>query len=317
MRSTEDSDGSPRPVIIITGPTATGKTEVGIRIADALKGEIISADARQIYEGMDIGTAKPTIEQQRRARHHLIDIVSPNEDYSAGRFAEEAIVTIRDMRQRGVCPILVGGSGFYLKALLDGFSPLPRVADSVRRALKAEAAADLQGVYRRLQEVDPVSAARVHPNDTQRIVRALEVYEASGQPMSELQLHPPKVDFPWSSRWFGLSRERDDLYSRIDLRVDEMIRSGLVDEVKGLSSQGFGPGLNALNTFGYREMFGFLDGRADLESVVGEIKLGTRHYAKRQLTWFRKEARLSWVPAAGGDPAATILKMLDTGGSTR
>jgi tRNA dimethylallyltransferase len=317
MRSTADSDAEGPPVLILAGPTASGKTGVGIRLAQAIGGEIVSADARQIYIGMDIGTAKPTAEQQRQAPHHLIDVIAPDEDYSAGRFAREATAAIGQIHERGRRAVLVGGSGLYLKALVDGFSPMPPVPGAIREDLKALAAVDLEGLHRRLAEVDPAAADRIHPNDTQRIVRALEVYESSGQRLSDLQTRPPETPCPWKARWFGLNPPRPELYARIDRRVDEMLGAGLVDEVRELRKAGFGPELNALKTFGYREIFDYLNGAASLASAAADIKQATRRYAKRQFTWFRRERRMAWLDPGEGDAAAVILKMLDTTGPTR
>ena len=321
MRSTDGSEGradhrADPTVVVVAGPTAVGKTEVGIRLAEALNGEIVSADARQVYRWMDIGTAKPTQEEQRRARHHLIDVADPDEAFSAGRYAREASCAIDTVRSQGKRPILVGGSGMYLSALFDGFSPMPEVPGVIRDRLKAEAATDLPALFRKLRQVDPAACEKVHPNDTQRIVRGLEVYEATGKRLSDLQSRPPETSGNWTVRWFGLNMDRQALYDRIDARVDRMLEMGLVDEVAALQARGFGPELNALNTFGYREVFEYLSGAVDLESAALKIKSGTRHYAKRQLTWFRRETRIAWVDPAREDAAVGILKMLDRGSAT-
>ncbi|MDP6779352.1 MAG: tRNA (adenosine(37)-N6)-dimethylallyltransferase MiaA [Candidatus Latescibacteria bacterium] len=313
MNSTGVSPESGSPeVIVLAGPTASGKTAVGIRLAKALGAEIVSADARQIYRFMDIGTAKPTPEERAEAPHHMVDVADPDEDYSAGRYAREAAAVIDDIRGRGRLPIVVGGSGLYLRALLDGFSPMPEVPASVRDRLLGEAQSDLPGLYARLVEVDPASAERYHPNDTQRVVRALEVYESSGERLSDLQDRPPERGPGWTARWFGLDMDRAELYQRIDRRADLMVEAGLLEEVRSLRERGYGRGLNALNTFGYREIFGFLDGRFGLGEATDLIKAGTRRYAKRQLTWFRADDRLKWFDPIAQDPAAEILKVLDT-----
>ena len=305
MNSTGVSRDSTVPeVIVLAGPTASGKTAVGIRLAEAL-------DARQIYRHMDIGTAKPTPEEQAEAPHHMVDVVDPDEDYSAGRYAREAVAAISAIRTRGRLPIVVGGSGLYLKALLDGFSPIPEVPAPVRERLLAEARADLPSLYARLREVDPSSAERYHPNDAQRIVRALEVYESAGERLSDLQEKPPEQTGIGSARWIGLNMDRPKLYGRIERRVDLMLQAGLVEEVRSLRTRGYHPGLNALNTFGYREIFAYLDGEMGLSEATDQIKAGTRRYAKRQLTWFRADPRLAWFDPIEHDAAAQILKMLD------
>ena len=296
----------------LVGPTASGKTRVGIALAKALGGEVVSADARQVYRYMDIGTAKPTAEERALAKHHLLDVVNPDENYSAGHYAGDASTAIELILDRNRVPILVGGSGLYLKAALDGFSPLPRTPRAVRERLLGEAGEDPAGVYHRLREVDPVTAGRLHANDTKRIVRALEVFELTGTPLSVLHELPAKRPRDWRVAWFGLETDRALLYRRIEERVDRMIAAGLVDEVRELKRRGYGRELNALNTFGYKEVFRHLDGELDLDETAAQIKMGTRRYAKRQLTWFRKEGRVTWIDAGPDDAPDTILKTLDT-----
>lgn len=298
-------------LLVLAGPTASGKTEIGIALAQALDGEIVSADARQIYRYMDIGTAKPTPEEQAAAPHHMIDVTDPDEPYSAGCYARAAAVAIQDTHSRGRLPILIGGSGFYLKALLDGFAPIPEIPLEIRDRLQEDARRDLAGLYRRLLKVDPEIAQGLHPHDTQRIVRALEVYQATGERLSTLHKRPRERAGLWKARWFGLNMGRATLYCRIEKRVDRMLETGLVAEVEVLRERGYGPWLNALNTFGYREVFAVLDGELDREVAVEHIKVGTRHYAKRQLTWFRRESRLTWFDPTIQDVAAEILKRLD------
>ncbi|MDE2999421.1 MAG: tRNA (adenosine(37)-N6)-dimethylallyltransferase MiaA [Gemmatimonadota bacterium] len=294
------------------GPTASGKTRVGVALARALGGEVVSADARQVYRYMDIGTAKPTTEERTLARHHMLDVVNPDENYSAGHYADGASAAIESILERNRVPILVGGSGLYLKAALDGFSPLPRTPRAVRERLLDEAVEDPAGVHRRLREVDPVTARRLHANDTKRIVRALEVFELTGRPISVLHEAPSKRPRDWRVEWFGLAMDRALLYRRIEERVDRMITAGLVDEVRELNRLGYSRELNALNTFGYREVFSHLDGELDLAETASRIKMGTRRYAKRQLTWFRKDTRVRWIDTGESDAPAVILKHLDT-----
>ncbi len=296
----------------LVGPTASGKTRVGVALARALGGEVVSADARQVYRYMDIGTAKPTPEERARAKHHMLDVVDPDENYSAGHYAGDASTAIESILERNCVPILVGGSGLYLKAALDGFSPLPRTPRAVRERLLDEAREDPAGVYHRLREVDPVTAGRLHANDTKRIVRALEVFKLTGTPLSVLHELPANETRDWRVEWFGMRMDRALLYRRIEERVDRMITAGLVDEVRELERRGYARELNALNTFGYREVFDHLDGELDLAETAAQIKMGTRRYAKRQLTWFRKDRRVTWIDAGENDAPAVILKLLDT-----
>ena len=302
------SDQAPA-LLVVAGPTASGKTQMGIALAAALGGEIISADARQIYRHMDIGTAKPTSGEQAAARHHMIDVVDPDEQYSAARFAREAAAAIRRVLDQGRAPIVVGGSGFYLEALLRGLSPMPEIPLQIRERLREESARDLPELYRRLRQVDPDAAQRLQSHDLQRIVRALEVWEATGERLSDLQRRPRQKVGRWQLHWFGLALDRAELYVRIEARVDAMVDAGLVGEVRALRDRGYSPRLNALNTFGYREIFAYLDGLLSLEAAVDEIKRGTRHYAKRQLTWFRRESAIAWVDPTTSDARDRILKL--------
>ena len=312
MKSTGNSADRQRRILALVGPTASGKTRVGIALARELGGEVVSADARQIYRHMDIGTAKPTGEERALAKHHMIDVVNPDEEYSAGHYASDACEAIESILERSRVPVLVGGSGLYLKAVLDGFSPLPRTPRAVRGRLMADANEDPAGIYARLRGVDPRTAERLHANDTKRIVRALEVFELTGTPLSVLHEQSPPTGRNWRAARFGLRMDRSLLYRRIEERVDAMFDSGLVDEVRDLQRRGYGPELNALNTFGYREVFDHLAGKLELAETAAQIKMGTRRYAKRQLTWFRKDRRLTWIDANEDGAPDAILKILDT-----
>jgi tRNA dimethylallyltransferase len=309
MKSINALDDS---LLVIAGPTASGKTDIGIELARAFDGEVISADSRQIYRYMDIGTAKPTPQERDAVPHHLIDIVNPDESYSAAQFAVDAARVILEIQSRNRIPILVGGSGFYLEALIDGFSPIPDVPEGIRNRLMEEARTNLPALYLRLSEVDPVLADRLHPNDRQRIVRGLEVHEATGEKLTDLQTLPRERAGEWPTTWFALDIEREALYKTINNRVDQMIAEGLVVEVEQMIAKGFGIELAAVNTFGYQEVHQYLAGEISQEEAVEQIKIGTRHYAKRQLTWFRRNTRITWVDNSAGRAAQTILKSLDT-----
>ncbi len=297
------------PLLVVVGPTATGKTEAGIRVARLLNGEIISADSRQVYRHMDIGTAKPTRAQREEASHHLIDLVDPDEDYNAGRFSRDALRVIADVRARGRRPVVVGGCGLYVRALLDGFSPVPEVDARVRERIRAEAArSETVDLHRRLRAVDPLSGDRIRPSDRQRMVRALEVYEATGEPLSSWQARPREGGIGESAVVVGLRMERTALYERIEARTERMISEGLVGEVEGLRRMGYRPEGSALGTFGYREVFAYLEGKIPLAEAVRVIQQETRRYAKRQMTWFRGDRRVRWVEALSPDVAGEIIE---------
>ena len=282
-------------VALIVGPTAVGKTEIALRLAERLGAEIVSADSRQIYCHLNIGTAKPSPDELLRIPHHFIDVCDPDHYYSAGEYARAARRSIADLLHRGVTPLVVGGSGFYLRALVDGlFAPElsdPEIKAKWREAVRRRG---VEAVHAELRRVDPKTAARLHPNDSQRIVRAMEVFELSGRPLSSFQRgREEPADF--TPLFFGLRRERPALAERIDRRVEWMIEAGLADEVRDLAGRGWGPELNALRSVGYQEVFEFLAGRCSWEETIRLIKLNTRRYAKRQMTWFRRDARIHWI----------------------
>ncbi|MDE2800797.1 MAG: tRNA (adenosine(37)-N6)-dimethylallyltransferase MiaA [Gemmatimonadota bacterium] len=299
-------------ILVIAGPTASGKTAVGIELAQRLNGEIISADARQIYRFMDIGTAKPTTEERAAARHHLIDFINPDKGYSAGQFAEDASAVIGDILRRGKVPIVVGGAGLYIRALFDGFSPMPKIPIEIRARLQEEGRTCLPALYERLCEVDPEWAAKIHPTDTQRILRGLEVYEASGKPLSEHQKVTPTPPIRHKASYFGLHWDRETLYDRINARACLMLENGLIEETASLRDRGYTPDLNALNAFGYREIFQYLNGKTTLDRALADLQQGTRRYAKRQMTFFRRDKRFRWVDGSDDNVATAILQNLET-----
>lgn len=284
-------------VLVLVGPTAVGKTDVGMGVAREIGGEIVSADARQVYRGMDIGTAKPTVVERAQVRHYMVDVVDPTVRFSAGEYARQARATIQRLIDQGIAPVVVGGSGLYIRALLDGFfegqGSDPGVRGALRKRVEKEGAPSL---HHELREVDPKLADRLHPNDAQRIIRGLEVYYATGTPLSILQGASP-TPAAFTPIMMGLMCDRDTLYRRIEERVDRMIDQGLIEEVRGLTRRGYGPHLYALRTVGYREVFPYLEGSRGLSETIAEIKANTRRYAKRQLTWFRREHRIRWLDA--------------------
>lgn len=300
-----------RPVIVIAGPTASGKTGAAIEVAHRLDGEIISADSRQIYRYMDIGTAKPTDEERAAAPHHLIDVIDPDATYSASAFADAAAALIDEIEGRSRQPIVAGGSGFYLEALFRGLSPIPEVAEDVHREVVARVEADATGAFEELERVDPVAASRLKPTDPQRVARALEVHAQTGKPLSHFQDLPRVPATSREAAWFGLERDREALYARTDARVHAMVANGLVEEVEGLVDRGYGKRTTALATFGYREILALLAGETTMEQAVTDIQQATRRYAKRQMTWFRNRAQLAWLDADDAGLADRICEAVE------
>lgn len=293
------STGPSIPLIAIVGPTAAGKTSLAIRLAEAFNGEIVSADSRQIYRGMDIGTAKPTPEERARVLHHLIDIVEPDQEFHVAQFQTAAYAAIDDIRRRGKVPFLVGGTGQYVHAVLEGWQipPVPPDPD-LRERLHAEAEEHgPEHLHRRLAAVDPDAAARIHPNNVRRVIRALEVHAATGRPISEWQEKRPP---PYRILKIGLTMNRQKLYERIDTRVDRMIADGLVEEVRRLLANGYSFDLPAMSSLGYGEFEPFFQGDASLDSVVQAIKHGTHRFVRHQYNWFSEDdPSIHWFDVEG------------------
>ncbi len=282
-------------VLAIVGPTASGKTALSMLLARKMNAEIISADSRQIYRYLTIGTAKPTPEELRQVKHHFVDILDPDQDYNAGEYSLQARIKIQELLNNGIQPILVGGSGLYLRAVIDGFFKGQGKNFEVREELEEEARTFGGDVlYEKLKKIDPVSAAKMDATKVRRVVRALEVYYSTGKPISELHSVQETV-IPFTVVQFGLEWDRKVLYQRNEHRIDEMIKHGLVGEVQALISKGYSRTLNALNTVGYKEVFQFLEGTLTREEMVRLIKQNTRRYAKRQMTWFRADKRIRWI----------------------
>jgi len=293
--SKQDLQQSQQIIPFIVGPTAVGKTATAIELAKRLNGEIISIDSRQVYKGLDVGTAKPTLRQQKEIPHHLIDILEPSEQISAGTYRELALVAVADILSRDKLPIFVGGSGMYVKALVQGIFQESLTDKSVRDKIKAEL--DKKGIaelYNRLVDIDPELAVKIHLNDTKRITRALEIYEITGKPPSA-HYRNQETESPFPNRIFVLTMERENLYQRINERVDQMIQDGLVDEVQALLNSGLRKNLDSLLTLGYQEVVTYLDGECSYAEMVENIKRNTRRYAKRQLTWFRNQLEATWI----------------------
>jgi tRNA dimethylallyltransferase len=274
------------PLVVIVGPTAVGKTGLALRLAGELGAEIVSADSRQVYRGMDIGTDKPTVEERQRVPHHLVDIADPDEEFTLAQYQSMAYAAIDEVLARGRVPLLVGGTGLYIKAVVEGWS-IPRVRPN--EALRAELyrEAEVKGeeaLHARLRQVDLVAAEKIDPRNVRRVIRALEVYLETGKPISELQRRRPP---PYRVLRVGLTMERAALYRRIDRRIDRMIERGLIEEVRGLVEQGYGYELSAMSGLGYRQIGCYLRGEISLEEAIRLIKRDTRRFVRQQYNWFR------------------------------
>ncbi|MCR5793502.1 MAG: tRNA (adenosine(37)-N6)-dimethylallyltransferase MiaA [Lachnospiraceae bacterium] len=299
-----------KPLIILTGPTAVGKSKLSISLAKAVGGQIISADSMQVYEKMDIGTAKITPKEMDGVKHHLIDIMSPKEEFNVALFQKFAYQAMETIYAEGDIPIIVGGTGFYIQAVLydisfnEGEEERP-----VRHRLEEEAKQlGKEALWKRLLEVDEASANAIHPNNIKRVIRALEFYELTGEKFSLHNENERQKESPYAFKYFVLSDERSKLYQRIEQRVDLMVEQGLVEEVRKLKEMGCTKDMVSMQGLGYKEILAYLDGDCSLEDAIYKIKLETRHFAKRQLTWFRREKTVEWIDKSQYDSEEDILK---------
>ncbi len=282
-------------VVVICGPTGVGKTATAIKLAREIKGEIVGADSLQIYRYLDIGTAKPTPEERALVPHHLIDILEPHQPFDAAKFVHLADKAISEIVSRDRTPLVVGGTGLYIKALIYGLAPLSGKVGPVRERLKEELREKGREVlYRRLQSIDPQAAARISPGDTVRLLRALEIYELTGEPASRIWERHRFARPRYQALKIGLTLPRPILYARIEERTRQMFAQGLIEEVKGLLSRGFSPDIKPLKAIGYRQVVAYLEGKLTLEEAVAEVVKETKRYAKRQLTWFRADKEIFW-----------------------
>ena len=298
----------PPQVVCVVGPTASGKTALGVWLAKHYNGEVVSCDSMQIYRRMDIGTAKPTREEMDGVPHHMIDVADPEEDYSAERYRREAVPVVDDILARGKLPIIVGGTGLYLDALLNGHDFAVKSTGWREKLQKKYDEEGIQPLWEALTEIDPESATRLHPMDTKRVIRALEVWYETGETISAhnaaTRLLPPR----YTALKLGLNYEdRADLYARIDARVEEMAASGLADEVRALLESGVSSGCTAMQAIGYKELCAAVENDGDLTAALDEVKLRSRQYAKRQLTWFRRDRTTQWY-RHGSQPDPEALR---------
>jgi tRNA dimethylallyltransferase len=300
-------DHRPR-VAVLLGPTAVGKTGVALELAERLQAEIVNADSLQVYRELEIGTAKPTPLERARTPHHLIDVAAPPEPYDADRYGVEGRKVLADLHRRQVVPLVVGGTGLYLRALLHGLfeegAPNPLIRARLRRELLESG---LPRLHQRLGALDPATAGRLHPHDTYRILRALEVMESTGRPLSELLKAHRFRDCPFRVLKLGLARPRAELTERIELRVEAMLAEGLLKEVEGLLRR-YPPDLKPLQSLGYRHLINFLKGQWSWEEAIELFKRDTRRYAKRQLTWFKADPEVSWFHPGQIDALAAALE---------
>ncbi len=298
------------PLIVICGATGIGKTSVAVELARAFGGEIVGADSMQIYRYMDIGTAKPTPAERRAVPHHLVDIIEPDEPFDAARYAEAARNVVGNLHKTGILPFVAGGAGLYIKALTQGIFQARPVATGVRDRLRAECEAlGAPALHERLRRVDPAAAERLHPNDAYRILRALEICETTGKPMSAHQDEHRFGESSYSVLKIGLEMDRAALYDRIDRRVEMMLEAGLLKEVQRLLVMGYDPELKAMQSIGYRHMVDYLQGRLSWKEAVRTLKRDTRRYAKRQFTWFRKDTAVNWFSPDAVDAIRLKIKI--------
>lgn len=294
----------------LAGPTACGKTSVSLQLAERIGAEILALDSMTLYRGMNIGTAKASADEQLRVPHHLIDIIDPREEFSVAQYVAAAEGVCRDVIARGRIPLFVGGTGLYLRGILRGVFAGPPADWTFRRRMEELSQQQPERLHARLQEVDPPSSQRLHPNDLRRIIRALEIYEATGQPASELQQEAPLPESERPANVFWISPPRDWLYDRIDARVDQMIADGLLAEVAGLMESPQPLSRTARQALGYRELIDHLEGKSTLDEAIAQIQMSTRQFAKRQHTWFRNLVECRDIPMTGTESTDDLVERI-------
>ena len=296
-------------IICVVGPTASGKTKLAVQLAKLYDGEVVSCDSMQIYRYMDIGTAKPTNAEMDGVPHHLIGMVEPGEDFSVGKYVQLADACVQDILSRGKTAVIAGGTGLYVDSLIAGrsFAPVPQTGrrEALEAQLREKGGA---AMLARLREIDPEAAARLHPADEKRIVRALEVYEETGKTITQHNLETQAIPPRYRPVWLGLDYiDRAVLYRRIDQRVDNMLEDGLLDEIRALLARGVSPDTTAMQAIGYKEFFGYLNGACALDEAAALCKQRSRNYAKRQLTWFRRDPDIHWLRLTGAEDFSEVL----------
>lgn len=297
-------------IIVIVGPTASGKSALAIELSRRFDGEIVSADSMQVYRYMDIGTAKPVKEEREKIPHHLIDTAYPDEEFTAARYRDEASKVIQEIHERGKNVFVVGGTGLYIKALTKGLFKGPGSDAQIRSELAMLGSGNdgARYLYEKLKEADSEAALRIHPNNTARIIRALEVYYLTKKSISVFQKEHNFSEEPYEVIKIGLSVDRKFLYKSIEDRVDNMIKSGLAEEARRVLDMGYSPGLKTMRGLGYKEIIGYIQNKYSMEDAVREIKKNTRRYAKRQMTWFKKEADIKWFSSEEKDKIISLIE---------
>jgi tRNA dimethylallyltransferase len=291
------------PLLVILGPTASGKSTLAVWLAERLDGEVIACDSTQLYRGFDIGTAKPTKDERRRVPHHLLDILNRNEESTAGGYRERAIEVLKDLRNRNKLPILTVGTGLYLRALLEGLADVPQRSEELRARLWASAEGNQPGyLHRMLRKLDAESAKKIAPSDEQKLIRAIEICLLTKKPLAEVHRSGRKPLEDWRPAKIGLMPAREALYERVHARTDTMLERGWLDEVRALMQSGVPDTAKAFDFIGYRELSRALRGETNLEAARAAIQQATRRYAKRQMTWFRREKRVGWLSGFGDEP---------------
>lgn len=314
LRAQSPEHGAQANVVAIIGPTGVGKSEVAFLLAQRLGGEIISVDSMQVYQSMDIGTAKPSQEERGKVKHHLVDICPVDADFTVAEYQRLARQAILEIQDRGKLPILVGGSGLYLRAVIDdlSFAPQDR-SKKVAKTLYEEAEKrGVESLHEELKTVDPEAASRIHPHNLRRIIRALEVYRITGNPFSQYRKVWEKRQSIYDLMMVGITAPRDELYGRVEARVDRMLERGLLEEVRNLAAKGFGAVITAKQALGYKELLDYLEGGVSFDEGVKRIKVNSRHFAKRQLTWFRRDPRIIWFERGAGESAKELADRIES-----
>ena len=297
-------------IMVVAGPTASGKTGLAVRLAQQYNGEVVSADSMQIYQHMNIASAKPTVQEMQGIPHHLIDFVSPFQPFSVAEWVKEAKAVIAEILSRGKLPIVAGGTGLYISSLVDNIefteaSPDPSVRE---RLFKEVEELGIMPLYERLQTIDPEAAANIHPNNTKRVVRALELFETTGLTLTQQNERSRRTPSPFSPFMIALCPERELLYQRIGERVDAMVAEGLFVEAESLKAMGLTKDMQSMQGIGYKEVFDYSEGLISRETCIETIKTATRHYAKRQLTWFRRDVRYRWIDPTKEEEISAVLE---------